>query len=305
MTAILSARGLSYAYPGGVAALSALDLTINQGRILAILGPNGSGKSTLLLHLNGTLRPDHGTVFLAGAPGDYTRKGLIRWRSRVALVLQDADDQIFAATVAEDVSFGPLNQGLSEAESAARVTSALAALRIETLADRPTHMLSGGQKKRVAIAGAVAMQPDILLLDEPSAGLDRESEDQLIALLQDLGRGGMTVVFSTHDIELALALADDVALFRGGTVLTQGKAETILTDPPLLQQVGLRPPTVVDLWLGARAQGLCPPDAPMPRSAEALLASLSQARHMSPSGSPALSPPKGGPLLVSDKKAAW
>lgn len=274
MTAILSASGLGYAYPGGIAALSGLDLAIEPGRVLAILGPNGSGKSTLLLHLNGTLRPDRGTVFLAGEPGDYSRKGLTRWRSRVALVLQDADDQIFAATVAEDVSFGALNQGLSEAEAGERVKAALTALRIDALADRPTHMLSGGQKKRVAIAGAVAMQPEILLLDEPTAGLDREGADQLIALLRGLGQGGMTVVFSTHDIELALALADDVALFQGGTVLTQGKAETILTDPPLLARVGLRPPTVVDLWLGARAQGLCPADAPMPRTAQALLSHL-------------------------------
>lgn len=274
MTAILSADDLHYAYPGGIPALHRLDLSISAGRSLAILGPNGAGKSTLLLHLNGSLRPDRGTVRLAGVPGDYSRRGLIAWRSRVALVLQDADDQIFAATVAEDVSFGPLNQGLEDAEVAMRVETALAALGIGDLANRPTHMLSGGQKKRVAIAGAVAMRPEVLLLDEPTAGLDREGADQLIALLRKLGQGGMTLIFSTHDIELTLALADEVALFQGGMVLARGQAAAVLADPPLLAQAGLRPPTVVDLWLGARARGLCPPEAPMPHTAEALLSLL-------------------------------
>ncbi len=274
MSAILSATGLDYSYPGGVPALRRLDLTITAGRKLAILGPNGAGKSTLLLHLNGSLRPDRGGVLLVGQPGDYTRRGLIAWRSRVALVLQDADDQIFAATVAEDVSFGPLNQGLTGAEAAARVQGALQALGIADLADRPTHMLSGGQKKRVAIAGAVAMQPEILLLDEPTAGLDRAAADQLITLLHDLARGGMTLVFSTHDIELALLLADDVALFRNGAVLAQAGAETVLADANLLAGAGLRPPVVVDLWLGARQRGLCPAGAPMPRSVPEFLEML-------------------------------
>lgn len=278
MTPLLSATDLHYSYPGGIPALRRLDLAVTAGRRLAILGPNGAGKSTLLLHLNGALRPDRGGVRLAGQAGDYSRRGLIGWRSRVALVLQDADDQIFAATVAEDVSFGPLNQGLPAAGAAARVAAALAALGIADLADRPTHMLSGGQKKRVAIAGAVAMQPEVLLLDEPTAGLDREGADQLIALLRQLGQGGMTLVFSTHDIELALALAEEVALFRDGTVLVQGEAAAVLADPALLAQAGLRPPVLVDLWLGARARGLCPPDAPMPDTAAGLLALLSDAR---------------------------
>lgn len=278
MSAILSAHDLSYAYPGEVPALRQLSLDVTPGRKLAILGPNGAGKSTLLLHLNGSIRPDRGEVRLAGQPGDYSRRGLIHWRSRVALVLQDPDDQIFAATVAEDVSFGPLNQGLTEAEATLRVRAALSALGIEDLATRSTHMLSGGQKKRVAIAGAVAMEPEILLLDEPTAGLDREGADQLIALLRELGQRGMTLVFSTHDIELALALADDVALFQGGTVLTQGEAEPLLSDPDLLATAGLRPPALVELWLGAARRGLCPPDTPMPRSTEDLLAMLSPPR---------------------------
>ena len=276
MSAILSVEGLRYAYPGEVPALCGLSLEVTAGRKLAILGPNGAGKSTLLLHLNGSLRPDAGRVTLAGQAADYSRRGLNGWRSRVALVLQEPDDQIFAATVAEDVSFGPLNQGLSEAEAALRVQGALAALGIAGLADRPTHMLSGGQKKRVAIAGAVAMQPEVLLLDEPTAGLDREGAEQLVTVLRDLGRRGMTLVFSTHDIELALALADDVALFTGGTVLAQGGAGALLSDPALLARAGLRPPVLLELWLAARARGMCPPDAPMPRSVEDLVGLLAR-----------------------------
>lgn len=274
MTTILSAVDLHYAYPGEVLALCSLSLRIEAGRRLAILGPNGAGKSTLLLHLNGSLRPQRGVVFLGHRAGDYSRRGLNQWRSRVALVLQDADDQIFAATVAEDVSFGPLNQGLAEAVVRARVQSSLEALGVADLADRPPHMLSGGQKKRVAIAGAVAMEPEILLLDEPTAGLDREGADQLIAVLRNLGQRGMTLVFSTHDIELAQTLADDVALFQGGTVLAQGRAEALLTDADLLARAGLRPPMLVDLWLMAQARGLCPATGVMPRTPEALLTLL-------------------------------
>lgn len=274
MSTILAANDLHYAYPGEVPALCELSLRVETGRKLAILGPNGAGKSTLLLHLNGSLRPQRGAVLLGGQPGDYSRRGLSQWRSRVALVLQDADDQIFASTVAEDVSFGPLNQGLGEAAVRDRVQAALDALGIADLAGRPPHMLSGGQKKRVAIAGAVAMEPEILLLDEPTAGLDREGADQLIAVLRQLGQRGMTLVFSTHDIELAQTLADDVALFQGGTVLAEGRAEALLTDADLLARAGLRPPMLVDLWLTAQARGLCPAAGPMPRTTEALLALL-------------------------------
>lgn len=269
---ILAARDLHYSFPGEVPALQGLDLNVARGRSLAILGPNGAGKSTLFLHLNGTLRPQRGEVLLDGAPVAYSRRALTDWRARVALVLQDPDDQLFAATLAEDVSFGPLNLGLTEAQARIRVTEALAALGLTELALRPTHMLSGGQKKRAAIAGAVAMHPQVLLLDEPTAGLDQEGSAQLIAHLQSLAARGMTLVFSTHDIELAWALADDVALFKAGRVAGQGRAEEILTDAQTLSRVGLRPPVLVDLWLAAKAQGLT--QAPPPRDREAFVAMM-------------------------------
>ncbi|SOB99120.1 cobalt/nickel transport system ATP-binding protein [Rhodobacter sp. JA431] len=266
MTAILSAEALRYAFPGDVTALDGLSLSVAAGESLAILGPNGAGKSTLLLHLNGSLRPQSGQVLLGGAPVGYSRKALTEWRRRVALVLQDADDQLFAATVFEDVSFGPLNLGLSAAEARARVEEALEMLSISDLRDRPTHMLSGGQKRRVAIAGAVAMRPEVLLLDEPTAGLDEAGSAQLIALLQGLMARGMTLVFSTHDVELACALASRVALFRAGQVVGQGVASDILSDRAALTQVGLAPPLLYDLALRARDLGLLDPTAALPRT---------------------------------------
>ena len=182
---LLEARGITHTYPGDVHALNRLDLHIERGRRLAILGANGSGKTTLLLHLNGTLRPHvrRGPARRRGRCG-YDAPSLIAWRSRVGLVLQNADDQLFAPSVGEDVSFGPLNLDLSEAETRQRVDSALARAAHRALADRATHMLSFGQKKRVAIAGLVAMQPEILLLDEPTAGLDHQGTEDLLAVLE-------------------------------------------------------------------------------------------------------------------------
>lgn len=274
MTPILAAEALTYAFPGGVKALDDLSLAVPQGESLAILGPNGAGKSTLLLHLNGTLRPQSGRVLLGGTATGHSRKDLTDWRRRVGLVLQDADDQLFAATVFEDVSFGPLNMGLSEAEARARVEEALAALSISDLRDRPTHMLSGGQKRRVAIAGAVAMRPEVLLLDEPTAGLDLAGTEQLLTLLRGLRAAGMTLVFSTHDVELAAALADRVALFRAGRVLAEGAAEAVLSDRATLAQVGLRPPLVIDLALMARDHGLLAPEAALPKTRDDLAAQM-------------------------------
>ena len=269
---ILHARNLHYHFDGGTEALKGLELTVPKSRNLAILGPNGAGKSTLLLHLNGTLRPASGEVLVAGSPGDYSRKGLIAWRRRVGLVLQDPDDQLFAASVAEDVSFGPLNLGLTASETRDRVAEALHALNISDLAERPTHMLSGGQKKRVAIAGAVAMRPEVLLLDEPTAGLDHLASVHLVALLARLAREGMTLVFSTHDVDLAHRLADEIALFREGRVLAQGPAEAILTDRPLLERAHLRPPLLIEIGLKARALGLVGAETALPRRRADLMA---------------------------------
>ena len=266
---LLEARDLVHVYPGDVRALDKLNLRVEQGRRLAILGPNGAGKTTVLLHLNGTLKPNSGQVLLNGEAMGYDNAALTGWRRRVGLVLQDADDQLFAATVGEDVSFGPLNLGLDEAETRRRVDAALTAMNIPHLADRSTHMLSFGQKKRVAIAGLVAMQPEILLLDEPTAGLDHIGTESLLAVLEDLQRKGATLVFTTHDVDMAYRFADDVALFEGGRILAQGPIAEILSQPELVARAKLDTPFLLKLGLRARELGLLAPDQPLPRTSEA------------------------------------
>ena len=236
---LLRAEVLTYVYPGGVPALDRVDLTVERGRRLAILGPNGAGKTTLLLHLNGTLRPTSGRILVDGAPVGWDRAALLAWRRRVGLVLQDADDQLFAPTVFEDVSFGPLNLGLGRDEAEARVREALDALGIADLADRATHMLSFGQKKRAAIAGAIAMRPEILLLDEPTAGLDARSARRLLATLADLEAGGTTLVFTTHDVAMAHRFAHDAVLFQDGRIVGRGEAKTLLADADAMDRAGL------------------------------------------------------------------
>ncbi len=269
---LLAILGLEYRYPGQIVALRDLNLTIERGRKLALLGANGSGKTTLLLHLNGTFQPTGGAALLDGQPARYDRRSLNHWRRRVGLVLQEPDDQLFAATVEQDVSFGPLNLGLSEAETRTRVREALEALRIAPLAVRATHTLSFGQKKRVAIAGVLAMRPELLVLDEPTAGLDAHGVTHLLSALQRLHDAGTTLVFSTHDAELAYSWADQVAVLHEGTVLAQGETTAVLENRDLLSRARLKPPLLLELAqaLGVQQNGADPPS----RSREVLLALL-------------------------------
>ena len=253
--AILAVHGIEHTYPGDVLALDGLSLTIPRGSRVAVLGANGCGKTTLFLHLNGSLRPGRGSVEVSGMPMSYERATVLAWRSRVGLVLQDPDDQLFASTVAEDVSFGPLNLGLGGANVRARVAEALAAVGIEALAERPTHMLSYGQKRRVTLAGVLAMRPEVILLDEPTAGLDARGAELLLASLETLNAGGTTLVFSTHDIDFAYGWADRVAVLSGGRCLREGAPGDVLADAALLAQAGLRRPLMLDI---AEATGVPP-----------------------------------------------
>ncbi|GAB6051270.1 ATP-binding cassette domain-containing protein [Magnetospira thiophila] len=270
-TLLLEARDLHFSYPGGITALRGLDLRVERRRRLAILGPNGSGKTTLMLHLNGTLKPTAGEVMLEGTCPGYGRTALRQWRQRVGVVFQDPDDMLFAATVAEDVSFGPRNQGLDEGQTHDRVAAALAALHIEDLADRATHMLSFGQKKRVAIAGVVVMQPEVLILDEPTAGLDSRGTALLMQALAALEQQGTSLVFATHDVDHAYAWAEQVALFQDGQVLAQGAATEILSDRELLAGVGMQPPTLLDMALRLQEKGRSWPTDGPPRDREAFV----------------------------------
>ncbi len=241
----LAARDVRYAF-GDRVVLDGANLTVAGGTRVALLGANGSGKTTLLRCLSGALTPASGEVLLDNRPLQHTRKGLAEHRRLVQLVLQDPDDQLFSADVARDVSFGPLNLGLTEEETQARVEEALELLGICDLARRPTHQLSFGQRKRAAIAGAVAMRPCLLLLDEPTAGLDPAGVDDMLAALSRLEQHETTVVLATHDVDLALAWAHEVAVVTAGRV-RQGDPVEVLGDTELLAASRLRLPWVLEL----------------------------------------------------------
>lgn len=270
-SSLVALRDVSFAYEEGPAVLTGLDFAVREGRALALLGRNGSGKTTLMRLLSGGLRPHAGTLTVDGEPVTYGRKGLTRLRTTVQLVVQDPDDQLFAASVSQDVSFGPLNLGLSDAEVRSRVEESLTALDIAALADRPTHLLSYGQRKRTAIAGAVAMRPRVLILDEPTAGLDPDGQERLLATLDRLRAGGTTVVMATHDVDLALRWSDDAALLTPAGVHTGPTAPT-LARAELLRQAGLRLPWGVAAARLLRAQGLLTDSAAGPRTAGELAA---------------------------------
>lgn len=246
MTALLAARGVVAGYPGRPPVLTGADLDVAAGRRLVVLGANGSGKTTLLRCLSGAHRPAAGAVTVEEVPLTYDRAGLRAHRTRVQLVLQDPDDQLFSADVQQDVSFGPLNLGLPEDEVRARVAGSLEILGATHLAERPTHRLSYGERKRVAIAGAIAMRPDILLLDEPNAGLDPSGTAALLEALTRLEKTGATIALATHDVDLALAWADIAAVVCAGKV-TCGPVAAVLDDACLLAEAGLARPWPLEL----------------------------------------------------------
>ncbi|TFV63712.1 UNVERIFIED_ORG: ATP-binding cassette domain-containing protein [Bacillus sp. AZ43] len=271
----LAARGLVAGYGPGASVLDGASLTVPAGRRLAVLGANGSGKTTLLRCLSGALRPTAGAVTVDGVPVAYSRSGLRAHRQTVQLVLQDPDDQLFSASVAQDVSFGPLNLGLDDDAVRARVAEALHLLALESLSARPTHQLSYGERKRVAIAGAVAMRPCVLLLDEPTAGLDPCAVTETLAALARLQEHDSTVVMSTHDVDLALRWADEVAVVVDRAVV-QGRPDEVLADTSLLGRARLDRPWSLTVGARLRELGLLPPGA-LPRTADDLLAALSRA----------------------------
>ena len=259
---ILEAVEVEFIYPDGTRALHDLSLAVPSGRRVAVLGPNGAGKTTLFFTFNGLYRPSRGQVCFAGQKLSYSRSELRRLRQEVGMVFQDPDTQLFAPTVWEEVAFGPRSLGLSGSELSRRVEEALAATGLLELRDRPTHFLSYGQKKRVAIADVLAMRPRVIISDEPTAWLDPEQARRTMELFTAIHRSGVTVIFSTHDVDLAYSWSDYVILMVGGTVLAGGPPEEIFWRDDLLTQAGLPRPWIVDL---ARVLGLDPIGLPKTR----------------------------------------
>ena len=240
--------GLCYAYEDGAAALDHVSISAGKGKVTGILGANGAGKSTLFLCLNGVLTPGGGRVLLDGQPVRYDKKGLLALRRRVGIVFQDPDDQLFSADVYRDVSFGGVNLGLPPDEVARRVELALERTGMGALRHRPTHALSYGQKKRAAIAGVLVMEPEVLILDEPTAGLDPRGVSDIMGLVARLrDELGMTVLLATHDMDIVPLYCDYAYLLGGGRVLREGTPEALFAHPQELRDNHLRLPRVAHL----------------------------------------------------------
>ena len=236
-TPSLLVEDVAFAYPDGHQALFGVDLRIEPGERVALLGPNGAGKTTLVLHLNGILRPGRGAITVAGLP--VTKPNLREIRSRVGIVFQDPDDQLFMPTVGEDVAFGPRNLGLPEAEVTARVDAALEQVGMAGYADRPPHHLSFGQRRRVAVATVLSMHPEVLVLDEPSSNLDPAGRRELAEVLESLP---VTLLMVTHDLPYAMQLCPRSVVLDGGVVVADGRTRDLLADQPLLARHRLELP---------------------------------------------------------------
>lgn len=264
MTPILEVEGLYYTYPGqSKPALQGACLQVAAGQKVAVLGRNGSGKSTLFLHGNGILRPSRGVVRFMGQPLAYDRASLRALRCKVGIVFQNPDDQLFSASVAQDVSFGPLNLGLSQAEARKRVWAAAELCGITDLLDCPTHALSGGQKARVALAGLLAMDPVVLIIDEITASLDAHIRRQIFLLFQQLATQGKTILLATHDADEARYWADWVVLMEAGRVIASDTPERIFANRELLGRVGMAEPWYLPFVGGQPlGSGVIPSDAP-------------------------------------------
>ncbi|MCC7553128.1 MAG: ATP-binding cassette domain-containing protein [Methanobacteriaceae archaeon] len=245
---MLDVKNISYSYNDGHKALKNISMKIDKGDMVFLLGKNGAGKSTLFLHFNGIYEPDEGEVFIDGELLKYDKNSLIKARQKVGIVFQNPDDQLFASTVEEDVAFGPLNIGLSQEETEKRVNNALKVVGMEGFNKKPPHHLSGGQKKRVAIAGILAMNPDIMILDEPTSGLDPNGASKILKLLKDLNKRDMTIVISSHDVDLVPIYANKVFIIDQGKIIDEGTPEEVFDDIELIRDSNLRLPRITHLF---------------------------------------------------------
>ncbi|MBE6505978.1 MAG: ATP-binding cassette domain-containing protein [Methanobrevibacter sp.] len=245
---MLEVKNLKYSYNKDYQALKGVSLKVEKGEMVSLLGKNGAGKSTLFLHLNGIYEPDEGKVFIDGEELKYDKKSLLKFRQKVGIVFQNPDDQIFAPTVEEDVAFGPLNLGLSMEEVQNRVEEALARVGMSGFEKKAPHHLSGGQKKRVAIAGILAMKPEIMVLDEPTAGLDPQGVTDLSRLLNELNDEGITILISTHEVDLVPNYANRVFVLVDGLLIGEGTPKEIFAQPEILEKANLKVPIVTELF---------------------------------------------------------
>lgn len=271
---ILEALDLEYHYPDGTNALRKINLRVKRGEKVAILGSNGAGKSTLFMHFNGICQPCSGSVRYRGQEISYKNKDLKELRKKVGIVFQDPDSQLFSASVYQDVSFGPINLGLLEETVVSRVNQSLAATETMDLEDKPTHLLSYGQKKRVSIAGVLAMEPEIIIFDEPTAGMDPRHSQEFMQLLEKLSKKGITIILSTHDVDLAYSWADRIAIMYKGEVIADGEPGELFIRPEIVKRADLALPWLIEMHSELVVKGWLASSAPLPKTKDDLLQTI-------------------------------
>lgn len=240
---------LVHQYSDGTTALDDVSLSFDHGERIALLGTNGSGKTTLLNHLNGILKPTSGVIYYEDKPLSYDSKSLLELRRRVGFVFQDPNDQLFAPTVKQDVAFGPLNLGLKPDEVKKIVEDALKTVGMSEFAEKPPHFLSLGQKKRVALAGVLAMQPQVIIMDEPTSNLDPRATSEILHLLLQLNKEkGITLLLATHDVDMVPLFANKLFILKKGKLMSEGKPKDLFSNTELIREVYLRSPRLTHLF---------------------------------------------------------
>ena len=270
-TVILKADNLVFSYDDDTThSLNGLSLEIKKGQKIAVMGANGSGKSTFFLCCTGILKPQSGKLYFHGKEFSYTKKGLLDLRSKIGIVFQDPDNQLFSASVYQEISFGVLNLGFSEEEAKKEVEKVIEELEITPFRHKPTHALSGGQKKQVSIADILVMHPEIIILDEPAAALDPRHTTMVNHIVDQMTEAGITVLMATHDVNYAYQWADEVILFHQGKVLMQGTPAQVFSNPTVLKQTNLEPPAVLELFDSLCKKGILKASLPLPRNLKTL-----------------------------------
>lgn len=245
---ILETKDLCFQYPDGTKALNNINIKIEKGKKISVIGVNGSGKSTLFLNFNGVLRPTKGSVCYKGSEVLYNQKSLLKLRKNVGIVFQDPENQLFSASVYQEVSFGAMNLRLEEKEVITRVDEALKNVGMYDYKEKAVHFLSYGQKKRVSIADILVMEPEIIVFDEPTSSLDPKHAKQIINIFDELNEKGITVILSTHDVELAYSWSDYIFVMKDGEVAKEGTSYEIFSDDKLISECYLQKPLILDMF---------------------------------------------------------
>ena len=274
MKELLRAESISYRYDDKYLALNNVSVAFHAGEMVAVLGGNGAGKSTFFLCCNGVLRLRSGKIFYKGEEITGSKKDIYKLRQAVGLVFQDPDSQIIAGSVESEVSFGPMNLRLPHDEVTRRVELALERMNLSGYKDYTPHYLSGGEKKRVSIADILAMQPEIILLDEPTASLDPQNEEALEKTLTELNREGITVVISTHDVDFAYRIADRVIVFAKGEIIADAGAAEVFASKGILEKAGLKKPLLYESFEYMQSSSPNLNNHPKPRTIEEFLTTI-------------------------------